>query len=246
MSNIIKGLLKQIVKVWPWPLTLNEKYDRETHKVISRLCRHDSVCIDVGSYEGEILRLMMKYAPDARHAAFEPIPQQYFQLRQKLGDKADIYPFALGKEENVSTFQHVISNPTYSGLKKRNYKGKEKISEIKVQVRPLDEVIAFDLPIHLIKIDVEGGEYDVLQGARRILEKWKPYLIFEHGIGAADKYGVSPLNLHQFLVQELGYTICLMEDFLKNEKVNGFTSAEFEDQFWKGKNCYFLAFSKDK
>ncbi len=241
MSKFFRNTLKQIVKFWPWPLTQNERYDRQTEAVIKKVCRPDSVCIDVGSYEGEILHLMMKYAPAARHAAFEPIPHQYFLLRKKFGDRADIYPFALGKEEKVSTFQYVTSNPTYSGLKKRNYKGKENIVEIKVQVRPLDDVISSDLPIHLIKIDVEGGEYDVLLGGKRILEKWKPYLIFEHGIGAADKYGVSPTDLYQLLTTESGYKLCLMQDFLKNENEKGFSLNEFEDQFWNSKNCYFIA-----
>jgi len=211
--------------------------------VIKKVCKPDSVCIDIGCFHGDILTLMMKYAPDARHIAFEPIPQQYNYLKEKFGDQADIYPFALGDENTETTFNHVVSNPTYSGLRKRKYKGKEDIKEIKVQVRQLDEVISSETPIRLMKIDVEGGEYDVLRGAMKTLKKWRPYLIFEHGTGGADKYGVSPGDMYRFLVKDLGYSICLMEDYLKNEKVKGFSPSEFEEQFWKGKNCYFLGVS---
>ncbi|HZV69599.1 MAG TPA: FkbM family methyltransferase [Saprospiraceae bacterium] len=240
MSNVIKSTLKRIVKVWPWPVTANERYDRQTEAVLKKVCKPDMACIDIGCYKGEILSLMQKYAPNALHIAFEPIPQQYQLLQNKFGKHATIYPFALGDENKESTFNFVVSNPTYSGLKKRTYKGEENIDEIKVQVRQLDQVVPTDIPIRVIKIDVEGGEYDVLRGGVSLLKKWRPYLIFEHGIGGADKYGASPGDVYRFLVKELGYTICLMEDFLQHEKVKGFSLAEFEDQFWKGKNCYFL------
>ncbi len=237
----MRKILKRIVHYWPWPLTVNEKYDRQTEAVLKKVCKPDVACIDVGCYNGEILLLMQRYAPEAHHIAFEPIPHQYQLLKHKFGDNATIYPFALGDENTETTFNHVVSNPTYSGLKKRTYKGEENIVEIKVQVRQLDNVISDEIPIRIIKIDVEGGEYDVLRGGMKTLKKWRPYLIFEHGIGGADKYGVSPGDVYRFLVKELGYTICLMEDFLREGKVKGFTLAEFEDQFWKGKNCYFLA-----
>lgn len=230
-----------MVRVWPWALTTNEQYDRQTEAVLKKICNPGVICIDVGCYQGEILTLMQKYAPGSRHIAFEPIPNQYELLKKKFGDKATIYPYALGDENSETTFNHVLSNPTYSGLRKRTYKGPEHIQEIKVQVRQLDQIISTEIPIGVIKIDVEGGEYDVLRGGMKTLKKWRPYLIFEHGVGGADKYGVSPGDVYRFLVKELGYTICLMEDFLKPGKVKGFTLSEFEDQFWKGKNSYFLA-----
>jgi FkbM family methyltransferase len=246
MNKIFRNSLKRVVNVWPWPLTVNERYDRQTEAVIKKLCKPDSVCIDVGCFKGEILTLMQKYAPYARHIAFEPIPQQYNYLKKKFGEKASIFPYALGDENKETTFNYVVSNPTYSGLIKREYKGEEKIIEIKVQVRKLDEIISTDISVRLLKIDVEGGEYDVLRGGIKTLKKWRPYLIFEHGVGAADKYGVSPGDLYRLLVRDLGYTICLMEDYLKNEKVIGFSLTEFEEQFWKGRNCYFIGIDNSK
>lgn len=240
MNSAVKNILKQVIVHWPWPLTTNEKYDRQTEAVIKKICKPDSVCIDIGCYKGDILSLMLKYAPEARHIAFEPIPQQYKLLKDGFGTRADIYPYALGDENGEASFHHVVSNPTYSGLKRRKYKGEENIQEITVPVRKLDEIISRDIPIRIIKIDVEGGEYDVLRGGIMTLKTWRPYLIFEHGVGGADKYGISPADMYRFLVKEMGYTICLMADYLKNQKVSDFSLAQFEDQFWQGKNCYFL------
>jgi FkbM family methyltransferase len=237
----MRELLKKIIHLWPWPLTLNERYDRQTKAVLKKVCKADSLCIDVGCYRGDILKAMMTQAPQAHHIAFEPVPMQFAFLKDHFGNRATIYPYALGNENKTTTFHHVVSNPTYSGLRQRQYKGDEIINEIEVEVRKLDEVISPNLAPALIKIDVEGGEYDVMRGAFHTLRKFHPYLIFEHGIGGADKYGIQPGDVFDFLSTELGYSICLMGDFLKNEKTPAFKKAAFEEQFWKGKNCYFLA-----
>ena len=241
----MREFLKKIVHVWPWPLTLNERYDRQTKAVIKKVLKSDSLCIDVGCFKGEILQAMIDSAPNVHHKAVEPVPQQYVFLKEQFGNKADIFPYALGNENKQTTFHHVVSNPTYSGLQQRQYKGEETINEIAVEVRKMDDVIGQDTPITLIKIDVEGGEHDVMQGAVAILNKWHPYLIFEHGIGGADKYGVKPSDVYDLLVNTLGYRICLMGDYLKKETTEGFTRAAFEEQFWKGTDCYFLAVWKE-
>jgi FkbM family methyltransferase len=237
----MRALLKKIIRHWPWPLTLNERYDRQTKAVLRKVSKHDSICIDVGCFRGDILEAMISAAPDARHLAFEPVPQQFDFLKTHFANHAVIYPYALGNENKKTTFHHVVSNPTYSGLRQRQYKGAETINKIEVEVRKLDDVISHDIPVSLIKIDVEGGEHDVLQGASEILKKWHPYIIFEHGIGGADKYGIKPGDVYDFLVHTLGYKICLMGDFLKQENVKGFSRSAFEEQFWKGTDCYFLA-----
>lgn len=242
----MRAFLKKIVHVWPWPLTLNERYDRQTRAVIRKVCKDDSVCIDVGCFKGDILTAMIEAAPAARHKGFEPVPQQYTFLKEHFSQQADIFPFALGDENKQTTFHHVVSNPTYSGLRQRQYKGEETISEIEVDVRKLDDVISGDTPITLIKIDVEGGEHDVLLGATAILKKWHPHIIFEHGIGGADKYGVKPGDVYDLLVGSLGYKVCLMGDYLKNDTAEGFTRTAFEEQFWKGTDCYFLALWKSE
>lgn len=237
----MREFAKKVIHYWPWPLTLNERYDRQTKAILKKICKPDSICIDVGCYKGDILQSMIQVAPEARHIAFEPIPAQFEFLKAAFGNQAVIYPYALGNENKEASFQLVVSNLTYSGLRQRKYKGEEKIESIQVAVRKMDDIVAQDVPVAVIKIDVEGGEYDVLQGAFGILKKWHPYIIFEHGIGAADMYGIKPGSLYDLLVHQLGYQILLMGDFLKSADVRGFSQPEFEDQFWKGKNCYFIA-----
>lgn len=237
----MKRFLKQIIHAWPWPLTLNERYDRQTSAVIKKVCKEDSHCIDIGCFKGDILRQMIGFAPKGKHIAFEPIPSQFEMLRETFGNTVTFYPYALGSENAQATFHHVVSNPTYSGLKQRAYKQDEKVIQIPVEVRRLDDVLSPDQPVHLIKIDVEGGELDVLKGAARTLDRWHPYIIFEHGIGGADKYNSGPADIYSLLAGKHGYKLGLMGNFLQGQE-KGFTSAAFEEQFWKRKNCYFIAF----
>ncbi len=240
----MRELLKKIVHWWPWPLTLNERYDRQTKAVLNKVCSAESICVDVGCYRGDILKAMIHAAPKARHIAFEPVPAQYSLIKDRFAHQVDVYPFALGNENTTTTFHHVVSNPTYSGLQQRQYKGVETIDEINVEVRKMDDILDLETRVSVIKIDVEGGEHDVLHGAINLLTKWHPYIIFEHGIGGADKYGVKPGDVYDFLVGKLNYQILLMGDYLKGKTNKAFTRKDFEDQFWKGTDCYFLAVPK--
>ena len=92
--------------------------------------------------------------------------------------------------------------------------------------------------IDFVKIDVEGGELHVLRGATKTLHRWKPVVIFEHGLGAADYYGASPEELWT-LLDECGLGTSLMERWLRGEPA--LTRDEFVEQFRTGRNYYFMA-----
>jgi Methyltransferase FkbM domain len=58
-----------------------------------------------------------------------------------------------------------------------------------------------------IKVDVEGAELQVFRGAADTLARHKPTVFFEHGEGAADRYGTSSAQIHDLLVGEAGLRI---------------------------------------
>jgi len=99
-------------------------------------------------------------------------------------------------------------------------------------------MIPDDIRIDLVKIDVEGGEYLVLSGADRILKKDKPLLIFEHGKGAADHYGVTPDMVYD-LLDSYEYTIYNLRSFLSDKRV--IDRAEFIRQYEQEEHYYFIA-----
>lgn len=199
-----------------------------------------SNCVDVGCHKGEILDLMLKNAPQGMHWAFEPIPELFEHLKLKYKDKhCVISDAALSDITGMSSFNYVVSNPSYSGLMRRSYdRPREVDKSIFVRTIKLDEVIAPDTKIDLIKIDVEGGEMLVLKGARHTLETSHPVVIFEHGLGASDAYGVKPEHVFGYF-ESLKYNIFNLEGFLKGKPA--LTREEFLGQYWKKKNFYFVA-----
>ncbi|MGH9560553.1 MAG: FkbM family methyltransferase, partial [Terracidiphilus sp.] len=75
----------------------------------------------------------------------------------------------------------------------------------RIETASIDQLIEKGFtPPDMIKIDVEGHEFDVLQGARRLLLANKPLLSLEVHPGALSHRGISPLDIAQFL-EEAGY-----------------------------------------
>jgi FkbM family methyltransferase len=229
----------------PAPLSpaqqLNRAYDEQTAKVISRVLRHDSNCIDVGCHEGVILDQMLRCAPDGSHLAFEPLPDLAAGLREKyLGDgRVTVHEMALGDEQGHTTFCHVVTNPGYSGLRRRHYDREgEQVVEIEVDVARLDDLVPDDRAIDLVKIDVEGAELGVLLGGKRLLARCRPHVVFEHGLGGADCYGTRPEQVFD-LLGDCGLSISLMADWLGDGAV--LARDQFVDEFDSARNYYFLA-----
>jgi len=71
---VVRDIIKNIASRVPICFTQNQRYDKETRGIMKGLLRADSNCIDIGCHKGEILREMLKYAPNGQHFAFEPLP----------------------------------------------------------------------------------------------------------------------------------------------------------------------------
>lgn len=232
-------MLKTWLKKLPVDWTLNQRYDRQTRAVIKKVCKNDANTVDVGCHKGEVLDEILKSAPSGQHFGFEPIPHFFEKLKKNYPVNCHFYDLALSNQKGETTFNYVVSNPSYSGIQRRRYdKSGEVDQQIRVKMDLLDSVLPPDLKIDFIKIDVEGAEFLVLQGAEQTLKKWKPVVVFEHGLGGADVYGVRPGQVFDFL-QNCGLNISLMGDWLKGKPA--FSKNEFVRQFDEGLNYYFIA-----
>ncbi|MDX1652802.1 MAG: FkbM family methyltransferase [Brumimicrobium sp.] len=239
----IKNKVRSLLNVFHLDLTKNLKYDRLTGKIIKEHIEAGYNCVDVGCHKGEILEMLLKHAPNGVHYAFEPLPDFFSELRQKFGRRAHIFPFALSDKSGQTEFHFVKNDPAYSGIQERSYKSEAPdIERIKVQMKTLDEVIPDDLKIDFIKIDVEGGEFNVLKGATRILNNHQPMLIFEFGMGASDYYDVDPEEFFGFL-SDMNYHIFTLESFTKEEK--SLSKEEFEKVYAENSDYYFVAVQKN-
>jgi FkbM family methyltransferase len=192
-----------------------EEADQRDHaamvRLIGRVLRPDSNAIDVGAHTGGILDEIVRHAPRGRHLAFEPIPAFAASLRRRH-PRVTVHELALSEQAGSPPFHHVVSDPGYSGIKLRELATpNEKVEVITVLTRTLDDVVPPELAIALLKIDVEGGELEVLRGAEATLRRHRPVILFEHGKLGAAAYGTTPDMIHQTLTQDLGYRIMGLE-----------------------------------
>jgi FkbM family methyltransferase len=132
------------------------------------------------------------------------------------GKNVAIYPNAIGNAEVVTSFKVVKNAPAYSGLKNREYAIKNPdILEIQVTQVRLDNFFKDLNKLDFIKIDVEGGELNVIEGASELIKKLKPTLLFEFGKGSSEYYNSTPESMFDLLAQ-LNMNVYLLISYLKS------------------------------
>jgi hypothetical protein len=112
--------------------------------------------------------------------------------------------------------------------------GAEEIEEIVVEVETLDEAVPADYHPTLIKVDVEGAEYQVFKGGQRLLAANRPYLVFEFG-GAAKHYNTTSDDMYALVDGDLGLRIYDMDG------AGPYTAAAFRAAFRSGHRFNFVA-----
>jgi FkbM family methyltransferase len=171
-----------------------------TGAILAATLRRGSNVIDVGANVGAVLEQVVRLADAGTHIAYEPVPELAADLRARFPG-VDVREAALSDEAGDAEFTVVVDRPSYSGLVERrdipaSAAGRRRI---KVALERLDDVLPEGYAPDLIKIDVEGAEVRVLQGARRTLEAHRPTLLFEHGAGGADLYCTTSTQLWELL-----------------------------------------------
>jgi FkbM family methyltransferase len=143
------------------------------------------VCLDVGANIGHHSIFLAKLVgKKGKVIAFEPIPKLSSQINEsKKENKLEnlkIINSALG-EKNYDTViyinKHVMGS---SSILEKRY-GQE-VEKVDIKVEKLDDIFT-SLKINKIdfmKIDVEGYEYFVLEGAKETITKYKPKIVIEY------------------------------------------------------------------
>jgi FkbM family methyltransferase len=213
-------------------------YDVQTIEIMRRVLRDDSVAIDIGAFEGSMLRHMIRFAPHARHFAFEPLPARYAQLKRRFPGM-NVFPYALSDAPGEQPYFEVVAYPAMSGLRHRASLGTLDVRQRSVPVETLDRTIPGDVAVSLVKVDVEGGELAVLRGGIETLRRCRPVIVFECGLGGLDAFGAHPADLHALLHRDIGLRLFLLEAWLAGS--DELSQEEFVRQFEEGLNFYFVA-----
>ncbi len=220
IGSPLQGLAESMRRIGSFPKRwkhpeLREIYleDARSQQLIHQAVKDGMNCIDAGCHLGSVLQKFVRQSPSGRHIAVEPLPYKAAWLRQKY-PTVDIHQVALGNREETLEFFYDRRRSGYSGL--RNHGKDRDVDRFQVQCRRLDDIVPADLPIHFLKVDVEGGEYQVFLGARRILTESRPLLYFECTRSGLASFGTASEQVFAHLTEELRYRIYLLKDYLNH------------------------------
>jgi FkbM family methyltransferase len=178
-------------------------YDLNEMTFLMHYLRPEDTFVDVGANVG-VYSILASGVAKAKTLAFEPIPPTFRRLKRnvvynELDQKVTLYNLGVGDKEEKLVFSdsldainHVIHDPAYSGPK------------TEIPVNSLDNILA-EQPFHFLKIDVEGFEANVINGATQCLAKPELNVIIMETNGLSEHYEFGQNYIHNKLT-ELGFS----------------------------------------
>lgn len=173
---------------------------------------------DVGAYIGyHTLAFAALVGPTGHVVAFEPNPHnvtylhKHLEKNQELAGRITVQPLALSNTDGEHDFRcgtttrlsfigH-LDQPASDRIPQARY---DQLQTISVKTARIDSLIAQDMaPPDVIKIDVEGAEARVLEGARALLAAHSPVLVIEI-------HNITCMFMVQSLLFEYGYRLRLL------------------------------------
>ena len=185
-------------------------------RLISKVVKTSSNCVDAGAHLGINLSQFVKRAPRGKHKAYEPNPEQATWLRAKFPE-VDVHQLALSDSPGELEFFVNETRSGFSGLRRIQKTG-DSVRTVKVPVATLDSMIPEGYRVDLLKAVVEGAELSVLRGARGVLRRDRPLILFECVPANMALFEASPPDAFEFLTVGHSYSIFLIKDYLKGGK----------------------------
>jgi FkbM family methyltransferase len=194
----------------------------------------DANCIDIGCHRGRVLGQIVAAAPKGRHIAFEPIPEFAARLRGAF-PSVDVREMAASNEAGKVEFTYYPGKPALSGLRRRTHVADAGARTIEVEMESIDSAIPAGYEPALIKIDVEGAERQVIEGALETIKRFRPTVVFEHESSGAAYYDTDPGDIFRLLVDEAGLRIFDLRG------TGPYSREEFSQAYASGSAANFVA-----
>jgi FkbM family methyltransferase len=182
-------------------------YELDLLQAITRLAAPGAVVYDVGAHIGyHSIYFADRVGESGKVVAFEPHPENLDRLRQNLAlngllERVEVIACAVGRESGQSEFllhdSHAMGK--LEGSLGRELKQGESLS---IEAITLDHFVyqSSRREPDLIKLDIEGGEVQALEGMRNLIQRATPILLLElHGDQAARESAV--------LLEEMDYQL---------------------------------------
>lgn len=240
---VMRGYLKGYL----WTTKRNYEYitgnyeDPHTLKQLVNWCKKDAVFYDIGANVGYHSFVANLFVTEGVIYSFEPLPFNIALFNRHLvlnknklkADNIRLLTFGITdetKELEFSGNEAAADGNTYIAASSVY---RQSVNRISIQCFSIDELQekAYEPPT-IIKIDVEGAEYDVLKGAVHTIKKYRPnILLATHDCnlpGVRDKcinflkelgYTVEPQSRHNMHMQGLEDFIAIHADKIQSLKL---------------------------
>jgi FkbM family methyltransferase len=173
----------------------------ETKYFISRVLSKDSVCIDIGANVGMYSLLFLQLSPSSKVIAFEPSSNfKYLQenIPSKFSDRFEAFQVALGDKDGI------VEGEIWESYGYNKIQGVFKFHKLDtfVEQKRLSK-------IDIIKIDTDGYELQILNGAKTAIENHHPLVIVESHEGLESGQSFEKMNS---FFKEIDYSHCATVD----------------------------------
>ncbi len=133
--------------------------------------------------------------------SFEPLPENISYLKKHI---------ELNKLKNVNVVENAVSNKVsklrFTATNNRSMSHISNEGEIEIETTSLDEFIKAGNPFpDLIKMDIEGAEYEALIGAKELFKRKKPVIFLATHSSELRAKCLNLLTVH-------GYTITAIDN----------------------------------
>ncbi|MDP1838059.1 MAG: FkbM family methyltransferase [Reyranella sp.] len=187
---------------------------------LDRLLKPGMVFVDVGANDGYYtLFAARRVGPEGRVVSVEPSSRERGHLERNIArngiGNVTIVPAALGAAAGHADLH--LAHGVHTGHNTLGQFAHDDVVPARVERVPLETLDAvvtrLGLPrVDVVKIDVEGGEANVIAGARAMLAAMRPVLMMEVSDGALRAQGSSQKALLEMLRGELGYEILVFSE----------------------------------
>lgn len=159
--------------------------------------RSDDLFIDIGANIGSYT-ILASGEKKSKSISIEPIPTTFKNLTDNslinhLQDKITALNIGIGSSKGILKFTKSLDTVNHVATE-------DEKETIDVKVNTLDSIISDQNPT-LLKIDVEGFETEVLEGAKNTLNKKELKAIIIELNGSGERYGYDEDRIYQKLIE---------------------------------------------
>ncbi|MBA3679827.1 MAG: FkbM family methyltransferase [Bacteroidetes bacterium] len=205
-----------------WSRYFESNYEKENVEFLTKTCKKDMTVIDIGAHLGLISVIIAKLVGEKGQVhSFEPTPAT-FTLLKKIISLNNFEKIIYPHNKAVSNFNGLVDffvdaneGSNANSLVARKDKSRE---SQKIKVDTLDNIVK-ELKLEkldLVKIDAEGSEQDVLNGAKETIKTFAPIIILAIHPALIKNNNQNTADIFD-IIHSFNYTVYYKEQVLSKE-----------------------------